>query len=391
MSDNLKKETYRSLQSMGYNYIMVDLAYKRAPIKTTEGVLNYIMSNPTLQEESEDQINQHSNSYPQRSSNRTSKIDPALKGELLLMGFLEEQIDAALANPGVNNIEKAINWISDHPHLPEKKKEVKKVSKEREKKPIIPSRRNEKRISSGYSRTKEEPVRRKIDSRGQKKKIGNVDITEKKSDNSNKDTPNVEFGVYDPSRRPKIVEDSGLKIEKTKEEKEKEEKIRQEKERERLRMEMLKRAKMREIENKRNPPPKPEPQMEEIKKKTNFSKKDKGSEIHAKIAALNEKKKQEEKLGVYERQKLEKEREKKAILDQLALDKARRFGKEIEIEEEQVVTVEDHFLEIYEKMESIYPIRTPKAQKLKTCLTTIGIYLSKFPFILLKIFFLKIE
>lgn len=48
MSDVYKRETYNTLTAMGYSYALVDKAYKMAPIKTTEGVINYIHSNPNL-------------------------------------------------------------------------------------------------------------------------------------------------------------------------------------------------------------------------------------------------------------------------------------------------------------------------------------------------------
>lgn len=63
---------------------------------------------------------------------------------------------------------------------------------------------------------------------------------------------------------------------------------------------------------------------------------------------------------------------------QIAIDKAIRTGKPVELENKnKEVTVEERFIELYDKMEKIYPIRTPKAAKLAKCLNTIRIYLSK--------------
>lgn len=386
MSDKFKNEVYTTLQSMGYNYVMVDIAYKRAPIKTTEGVLNYIMENPSVHSEAEQQIT--SNSGYGRSSKsgggRQPKIDTALKGQLLIMGLDEAQIDAALTAPGINTVDKALDWIASHPDAGKKKTSgrpkkgsrntrTKKTESGRTKKP--PSRRNDKRIGGGRSRkTKEvkKPERKKEAKKttGGGTKLGNYN-------ESGKTVPDVEFGVYNPHAAPKVVEDSNLKFEKTKAEKEREAKALEEKNARALRKETLRRAKARERENKRNPPPKPEPEMEEAKpKKNRFSKKSQG----AKINKIVKNEKSTPNLSLHELERIEKEKQKQEILKQLAIDKARRFGKEVEIEE-YVPTTEDHFLEIYRKMESIYPIRTPKAKKLKTCLKTIGIYLSKKIFI----------
>jgi len=51
MSEKLKTETYNTLTSMGYSWPMVDKAYKASTDKTTEGVINYIFSNPDLMED----------------------------------------------------------------------------------------------------------------------------------------------------------------------------------------------------------------------------------------------------------------------------------------------------------------------------------------------------
>jgi len=80
-----------------------------------------------------------------------------------------------------------------------------------------------------------------------------------------------------------------------------------------------------------------------------------------------------------EREKWMKEQQKKQILRQIAIDKAMRTGKPVELEEEnKEPTIEENFIELYEKMEKIYPIRTPKAAKLAKCLDTARIYICKF-------------
>jgi hypothetical protein len=46
--DRFKSEVFQTLTSMGYNYLLAEIAYQAAPIKTVEGVLNYIDANPNL-------------------------------------------------------------------------------------------------------------------------------------------------------------------------------------------------------------------------------------------------------------------------------------------------------------------------------------------------------
>jgi len=79
-----------------------------------------------------------------------------------------------------------------------------------------------------------------------------------------------------------------------------------------------------------------------------------------------------------DREKLKKEVEKQAILEQIARDKAIRSGKPIEEFLEQPANennINSRFNFIFEKMKKIYPILTPEVEKLKTCLSTIKIYI----------------
>jgi hypothetical protein len=101
MSDVYKRETYNTLTSMGYSYMLVDKAYKAAPVKTTEGVINYIYANPNLQNEVAEENSRNAApskpkfSHPRQPtgdgapSQRVSKADLELKAQLLLMGYEE--------------------------------------------------------------------------------------------------------------------------------------------------------------------------------------------------------------------------------------------------------------------------------------------------------------
>lgn len=91
-------------------------------------------------------------------------------------------------------------------------------------------------------------------------------------------------------------------------------------------------------------------------------------------------------LTILEREKWIKEQEKKQVLRQIAIDRAIRTGKPVVLDDEDDTkesTIEEKFLELYDKMEKIYPIRTPKAARLAKCLDTVRIYLCKFHFCLI--------
>jgi tripartite-type tricarboxylate transporter receptor subunit TctC len=51
-----KSETFQTLTSMGYNYLLAEIAYQAAPIKTVEGVINYIDANPNLHKRVDEEI-----------------------------------------------------------------------------------------------------------------------------------------------------------------------------------------------------------------------------------------------------------------------------------------------------------------------------------------------
>jgi hypothetical protein len=101
MSDNYKKETYNTLQAMGYSYAVVDRAYKESKDQTTDGVLNYIFSNSHLTSEaSYDSYDSRPNTgYSNRDAPKrqgSTSEDLELKAQLLLMGYEEYLIDASL-------------------------------------------------------------------------------------------------------------------------------------------------------------------------------------------------------------------------------------------------------------------------------------------------------
>lgn len=120
MSDRLKSETYNTLTSMGYSYAMVDKAYKASDDKSTEGVINYIFSNPDLMEGDSEQSYGDYQVRPLSSQTKPSQPTPAdleLKAQLLLMGYDEYLIDACIQSmSGYKTAENCLNWIEKNMH-----------------------------------------------------------------------------------------------------------------------------------------------------------------------------------------------------------------------------------------------------------------------------------
>lgn len=120
MSDRLKSETYNTLTSMGYSYAMVDKAYKASDDKSTEGVINYIFSNPDLMEGDSEQSYGDYQVRPLSSQTKPSQPTPAdleLKAQLLLMGYDEYLIDACIQSmSGYKTAENCLNWIENNMH-----------------------------------------------------------------------------------------------------------------------------------------------------------------------------------------------------------------------------------------------------------------------------------
>ena len=132
---NSKSEVLTMLQAMGYNYLLVDKAYDRAPIKTGEGVINFINSNPTLRSEIEAELQTqeamiYSQAQEQKTLERVQKesfeaeayrknpnvgfIDPVLREKLLLMGYEDFMVVAALQATNSASADAAVNWIVDY-------------------------------------------------------------------------------------------------------------------------------------------------------------------------------------------------------------------------------------------------------------------------------------
>jgi hypothetical protein len=410
MSDRVKQETYNSLQSMGFSYVLVDLAYKRAPIKTTEGVFNYIENNPNIRREAEMQARSQEQQIMGNSSSE-SEVNPQLFEQLLMMGFEDYLIRAALKATRNRSADAAMTWIIENQSKVPKpgrsggraakpKAQPKAGRGERRKKTMgnagrqilgggykpkesgrtagraggrtggrragpagpKPGAKPPAKPGSGYSRRQKE------------KKIVKKPAKESTQFDQGTADPRapapVDFGVYNPYNRPQVVKDEAPEpvAKEGMEEKEPEMDDRQLRER---RLKMLRKAQEREMQNeklKRKLIREGKIPKEQPKKKKPIK------NIPIKKPTAEE----TEGLSKHQIEKLEKEKAKKEILRQLAIDKAHRFGKPVEIDEEdREPTIEEKFEEIYEKMESIYPIRTKKAKALKVCLTTIGIYLSK--------------
>jgi len=431
MSERVKQETYNTLQAMGYNYILVDLAYKRAPIKTTEGVLNYMDSNPGLQTEVNSQL------QAQEQQVMGDTVNSSLFEQLLMMGFEDYMITAALKATNNRSVDAAMTWIMDNPGKiapptktkksdgrrrkasPKAKKPRKKSAGRRkrvveEKKPTKgsrragerkrtmgnagrqimgdgpttgykPSTRGTRKGPSGPKPAQKPPSKpgtgysRRNNTKKVTKKEEYVPTTTKTTTPTTSTTIGgslgaqaPEFGVYDPFSRPKFVEDEKPEEPVEEEGMEEKEEVMSERQVHERRVKMLKNIERREMENKKL--------MRKLAREGKLPKKEVPKSNRVKVKKIVKKEAEKsEKLSKHQMEKIEKEKAKKEIMRQLAIDKARRFGKEVEFDEEEdkEPTVAEIFEELYVKMEAIYPIRTKKAKTLKTCLMTIGIYLSK--------------
>lgn len=72
--------------------------------------------------------------------------------------------------------------------------------------------------------------------------------------------------------------------------------------------------------------------------------------------------------------------EKARLLAEIAKEKGAKNGVQIAPEylvQPEPKTIPEKFKEIYEKMSKIYPPKTAEGEKMKTCLQTVIIYLSK--------------
>lgn len=128
--EKFKTEVCSTLTSMGYNYLLAEIAYETAPIKTVEGVLNYIDANPHLSQRVEEEIrakeamaqteaeteqqylDAQRQSFEQEAYKKLPNvgfIDPALKHQLLLMGYEDYLVIAGLQATNSSCIDAAVS------------------------------------------------------------------------------------------------------------------------------------------------------------------------------------------------------------------------------------------------------------------------------------------
>lgn len=405
-NDSLKNEVFTALQSMGYNYFLIEKAYSRAPIKTTEGVLSYITDNPRLQEEVELDLQAqeamlYSESEAQQREQEIKKqsfeeeayrklpnvgfIDPVLKQTLMLMGYEDYMVIAALQATNSVSADAAVAWIIDNGYkIPKPQSPVRKFEKKIEKKVVKtqPYSGPVYRSKNDYTK-KEEVIQKRVlksnaSNPGYERKpaqqpknksiIGNV------PDSHSPDNQRFTHSSSIYNKKPEHIESTPI-------EEIKENPI---DEMEARRQAMLLQAKARERQNQREKAT----EIDDEKRRREQTKE------------LQEAKRLQEEANLrinlerIEREKKEKEDRKKEILKQIAIDKARKAGKDIsEVEEmfKEERTVQEKFDEIFDKMVKIYTLEGVEGQKLKTCLTTCMIYLSKISQFFYKFFLNKLN
>lgn len=394
-----KSEIFKSLQSMGYNYFLIEKAYEKSLHKSTEGVLAYITDNPRLEREVESELQeQEAMLYSQTENQKKEEeiikesfeneafkrppnvgyIDPKLRETLLFMGYEDYMIVAALQATNSVSADAAVAWILDYgfkipkPNSPlrNQKKEESFIEKKQpykagdnnmnknyrntnnSNKDFIEKKIEKKVLKSnayhpGYNRSIPSPTPVISNYQGSNPKSnGRIPIN---SSIHNKKDNHIESTPIEEKTTPKVDENEAR------------------------RQAMLLQAKARERMNKREEKTQ---NSEEIKK------------IEDPKLAQEAKRKQEEEalrrnLERIEEEKKNKDKEKIEILKQLAIDKARRAGRDpAEVEEmfKSEETIEDKFLKIFEKMATIYSLEGVEGEKLKTCLTTCMIYFSKYLF-----------
>lgn len=115
---------------MGYNYLLAEIAIRTAPIKTVEGVINFIDSNPSLQQRVEEEIqtreimaqteaeaereylDAQSQSFESEAYTEMPNvgfIDPEMKMTLMLMGYEDYLVIASLQATNSRSVDTAVD------------------------------------------------------------------------------------------------------------------------------------------------------------------------------------------------------------------------------------------------------------------------------------------
>lgn len=133
-----KTEVTTMLLTMGFQADLVEKAYTQAPIKTVEGVINYIDANPSLntgmQIESQEQPAQEKESGKMEEEQNppaqekkaddnlfpiSSHVNAQLRDNLIAMGFEKNPAEKALFMTQNKSMEAALEWIEQNKDEPD--------------------------------------------------------------------------------------------------------------------------------------------------------------------------------------------------------------------------------------------------------------------------------
>ena len=412
-----KESVLNTLLDMGYNFDTISYAYDSSPDKTPQGVIDYIMNNPPPQEYQNQQntnfgyndaplteeqlygnfpdIDPQSHEFvdPKIQNRDDNYVDPQLMEQLEAMGYEPEIAQQAIFMTKNQSIDAAMNWIYDNEAIvAQLRKDMEEeqvriamlAQQEQFERQVEEQKRKEAELMKQFERERQEGIKRE--------KEQELEAIRRSKQQAEKEALRFSSMLIDDKQtfakeREEFQNKYGDSYKQVREN-------------------VLKsRQGQRERKNYiSSPPKKQQEQKEEVIVKKNPPIKIDGSKFNPQVQQktlgdferekaardnrlLQEKKQKEEEenlkenISRAEREKQNKESERRKVLEQIARDKAARTGKPMEEfmepEEVQEETVKQKFLNIYGKMQKIYPPGSSEEVKVKTCLSTIGIYLSK--------------
>lgn len=278
-------EVKQNLLVMGFDAKQVDAAYEKAPIKTVEGIINYIEANPNIGAddqitgiEGQDQAQAQPEKNPEAQPEGqpiTDHINTQFRDQIIGMGFSRHPAEKSLFMTGNKNVQSALEWLEQN---------------------------------------KDEP-----DFNEQLFIVGQAGSTSKL-------TPE------EAKQKAKELQKQ-LRIKRAEKDKE----LERQREKDRLRV---------------------------------------GKEL---AEARRKQEEQSVKNEIYrvQKEKEETQKAKQAVLEKIRRDKEERTGKKIKPKRK---TPKEAFSDIFYKMKKIYPVKSISEQQMKTCIKTVGIYVSKYSF-----------
>jgi len=127
MQDHHRQETVSALQAMGFEQATIDRAYENAPIKTVEGLINWIDSSQNANMDTNQSTPMNTKMDEENPSTMVESpgepisdhVDAGLRDQLISLGFQKNPAEKALFMTQSRSLDEAMMWLEENKNEPD--------------------------------------------------------------------------------------------------------------------------------------------------------------------------------------------------------------------------------------------------------------------------------